>query len=486
MKEIFDKIKRKKEQEIRNYQKILSVEYEQIYYFRPKEYYTQPIKENYTISTIELNSINNLLGDGWKFNETLSPQNYVILGFLGDCSVGKTHLMNRIIGTNVPELPTQNISFINPITPSNICVIDTPGLRHPYHTFKPNYSIRGEAKKIDYIIKSITIHMSTILFYVTDKMTTSVQKELDVIKKMFLDAPHSESRNLFIIINKPNITTKKEYEDYMSSYIISKQNANFIKPIDILTKEYIHPDATDQDSIYSEDKANRSVLYLLYCPYLLQNCSTSKENPITRIMSFIKTSQQNKVKSLSDTLKPIFAKIAEGVFDLEEKAVKISSDLISLDKSKKRERMKNSQKSEKVKKVSDELNCIKDSIKANELYYWKYFQNITPTFSYYVNEDNRFILEIECAELSNLIIKNPTKSNGFYNFNIAGTKNVLQEGISYDHKNWSNRHYGEIALAIQVPIDIGQIKKKLGVTYTKGIVFIEYDFVPPTNDSDSD
>ena len=200
VKEIFDKIKCKKEQEIRNDQPILSVEYEQIQYFRPKEYYTQPKTKNYEISNIKLDSIENLFGEGWKFNEKLKSQNYVVLGFLGDCSVGKTHLMNRIIGTNVPELPTQSISFINPILSSNICVIDTPGLRHPYHTFKPNYSIRAEAKKIDYIIKSITIHMSTILFYVTDKMTSSVQKELDVIKKMFLEAPHSESRNLFIII----------------------------------------------------------------------------------------------------------------------------------------------------------------------------------------------------------------------------------------------------------------------------------------------
>ena len=487
IKSIEQEQKRKKEENIRNYKEIQTNNYEHIQYFRPKEYYTKSSFKNYIESSIEIPSTTKLLTEGWKLVNNFTQGNYVSISFLGDCSTGKTHLMNQLFGTNVPEIPTNDVKFIHPKEMNNVLLIDNPGLRRPYKSLKLKYSEYDECKKRDFIIKAISIYLSTISFYVVNEFTSDVQKELNSLKSMFVDSPNIEQRTLFIVINKPFITTKEEYEHFMDSYITTHENEDLIKKLPILTKEYIHREAADVDSFFSEDKANRNIIYLLYCPYLLQKYSDSNEYPHKKIKSFIITATQKIIKSLTTELQTIFSKIGESIFNLQNKAADVTSNLIKLNASLKKTDEEKFPKIASTKEAAKEqVDMDSKPITHEELYYWKYFQIIKPQFSYYITEQSKLVIDIECPGITKINMKRTGPTNNYYVFNFGGKKVVNFLDIDYSQEHWTNRLQEDVQLIIKVPSNIGKIKKTAQEkpTYQQGILTFKYDVEPEEDLSD--
>lgn len=479
--------KRQKEENIKNYKPVQSNHYEKIQYVRPKEYYTKSSFQNYTESTIEISSTTTLLTEGWKLINKFKQGNYVLVSFLGDCSTGKTHLMNQLFATNVPEIPTNEIKFITPKDMNNVLLIDNPGLRRPYKSLKLKYSEWEECKRRDFIIKAISIYLSTILIYVVNEFTSDIQKELNTLKSMFVDAPNIEQRTLFIIINKPFITTQEEYQHFMDSYITTHENEDLIKKMPTLVKEYVHKDAADSESFFSEDKANRNVLYLLYCPYLLQKYQNSNEYPHEKIKSFIITAPQQKLNSLTSELQTIFGKIGESIYNLQNKAVNVSSNLIKFDSElKKSDEQMFPNIPNKKEIVTDKIDMQSIQIAHEDLYYWKYFHAIKPAFSYYINDQNKLVIDIECSGLTKINMKKSGPTNDYYVFELGGKKVVNFADIVYSYKHWTNRLEEDVQLVIKIPSGIGKIKKnnQEKPTYQHGILSFKYEIEPEEELSD--
>ena len=134
----------------------------------PKAAQPTKTKPDYICNSLKINSINELNGNqGWPYTisikDSSTPQQ--VIGFIGDVNSGKTHIINHLFNLNLPETPTQSINIIRPSYNDSLLIIDTPGLNN-----KPFVSSdkRDEQKQIDFIIKSLTVHNSCILFYVTN------------------------------------------------------------------------------------------------------------------------------------------------------------------------------------------------------------------------------------------------------------------------------------------------------------------------------
>ena len=336
----------------------------------------QPTKTvpNYIYNSLTIKSIKELNGNqGWPYsisiNDSSIPQQ--VIGVIGDVNAGKTHIINYLFNLNLPETSTQSIDIIRPSYSDSLLIIDTPGLNG-----KPFLSTekRDEQKQIDFIIKSLTVHNSCILFYITNSFSLSTQKEIENIKSLFNKTQSNNIRDFFILINNPFIETEEQYNEFISNHIeplkLRKIINIFVQPNSLNTSFSLL-----QSSVREKDQ--RTIIYGVFCPYLLNFNLSDEKNLKNKIQSFVRVGQKYTVNNITSDLilKPLSI-VGTVIFNLSEDNAQCVNNTIKLIQNKKEKQTteinKHSTETDEVK-VTTEEEIEKEN-------YWKYYKYEKPHY----------------------------------------------------------------------------------------------------------
>lgn len=409
--------------------------------------------------SVDVGPIDDLNEKGWRINHFLANDNkidksHIPIGFLGNVSSGKTHLINSIFSFSIPEIPTQSINFLFPKKHSNLVIIDTPGLN------KPSINNYNEIKQIDSIIQTIIFESSSIILYVTNSYDLNEQKQCNKIKMRFIQNCHNDNtdsamKTLMIIHNKPEITSFRSYQNYINEIVKDKSKFKQIEQRygDVavsLVKETISNTIIDK---------NRDIIHLVLCPY--NECRI-----IQKIKTIISSCIQIPFIKVEDLIKNNFELISEGIFQNDKNGVKVDDKVIKIEK-KPKPKQKDKTPNEKKEKKEDKIEFVELSDeKSNEMSYWKYFQNLIPSYSYYYEKDN-FILQIEVPNIKECKMSIKNKNNDSTEINFLGLK---EEKEAEEERNTTILK-GCYRLKLKIP---KRLNKKISHSYSTGILTVTY------------
>ena len=437
----------------------------------PKTLQPTKIVPNYIYNSLKIKSIKELNGNqGWPYtisiNDSSIPQQ--VIGVIGDVNAGKTHIINYLFNLNLPETPTQSINIIRPSYSDSLLIIDTPGLNG-----KPFLSPekRDEQKQIDFIIKSLTIHNSCILFYITNSFSLSTQKEIENIKSLFNKNQSNNIRDFFMLINNPFIKTEEQYNEFISNHIeplkLRKIINIFVQPNSLNTSFSLL-----QSSVREKDQ--RTIIYGVFCPYLLSFDHSDEKNLKNKIQSFVRVGQKYTVNNITSELilKPLSI-VGTAIFNLSEDNAQCVNNTIKLIQNKKEKQTadinKHSTETDEVK-VSTEEEIEKEN-------YWKYYKYEKPHYSYYV-KNKELIIEIECPGVSDINIVYLGSKNNQHRFKFnSKEENITESWMLNNNKKFSNLTVNDYYLKFKIPSDSFDIMNNgmyTNMTYCTGVAKFTY------------
>ena len=382
---------------------------------------------------LQMSTISDLLSSGWSFTDKLNStysKNNIVISFIGNSSSGKTTMLNYLFNTNIKSIPTNDIKFVYFPNIPNILLIDTPGLNQCVNSFNMKKAECNEIKRKNNIIETIALNTSTFICYVTNNYTYKEQKEINKLKRRLCMNDNDESKNtgirtLIVIHNKPKITTKKEYDEYISKNIMTDK------------KRFKMVNNIIQEIITNEEIAkNKDIIHFVISQY---NANEIKNVIHTKIKAAI----QIKSMSIQSMLQKTFEEIGNSMF--KSKKVSISNNKVKI------------------------LEGVIDDNYYDDESYWLWMDNLTPHYSYLINKNGNLELRVEMNCMNGMSIKAEI-ANDKNVFSIKGTKKQ-EEDITV-----SNRQYGTYLLYLKVPTSFCIIKstKFETKTYINGLLTVEY------------
>jgi hypothetical protein len=213
---------------------------------------------------IDINSFKTLSTEGWrvrakqkgleKYKIYSKEKKLPVIGVIGNRNVGKSYLLQKITGNEVPvgfSVDTKGLSICYPsINEKNFVMMDTAGFQSPLLNYKKNkkkqekendeketeesIKIKEEKKSklienalrdkkmINIFLESFIIKNSDILIYVLNQITKSDQMFLDKIKKNLED----KNKSLIVVHNLKNFVTLEQCDYYVKNYLMNNLGFN--------------------------------------------------------------------------------------------------------------------------------------------------------------------------------------------------------------------------------------------------------------------
>lgn len=174
------------------------------------------------------------------------------VAIIGRPNVGKSTLLNKVLGqkivitTNKAQTTRKRIKGILTDSRGQIVFVDTPGVHKPLN--KLGEFLLDEAK--------ISVPDSDLILFVTDSSTPAGKGDKWIVQNIL----EKTNTPIILVLNKSDITNKKEFSDNINSYknllknekpfvCISAKNGNGIE--DLINT--IYENLPDGDLLYPED-----------------------------------------------------------------------------------------------------------------------------------------------------------------------------------------------------------------------------------------
>jgi hypothetical protein len=410
-------------------------------------------ENKFNFQSFKIKDYQDFLNNGFKiekhFVDNFKPKKNKLgltIGILGNLSVGKTFLLNKIFDINLPLIPTTSVNyyFLN----DSLRVIDSPGLNNIMGITKQNKKEKLINQKFqDFVIEKFVLDNSFITIFVINSYNYNERKKIEKIKKILNENYKEKStiKSLLIIHNIFQIKSSKDYNEYIKN--------NF--PIE---------DFSNKDDIIFGEKMDENiekfeVLHFVLKPYQYKS----------NIIRTIKSQIMNNINS--DLLD--FNKMIENTFGEIGK-------IVNGDKNTLQSIIKNSFKlfdSENSSINNNTLNLSESDIKSLTNHdlklWWNNFKYITPYYSCYIDSNNELVIEIELVGYQKCKLSYISLTD-FYKFHIfAEKKKTDKSKIKMIQNTRSNE---DIDYEFKIPIDSFSFcdHKPYSINYEKGLITFKY------------
>ena len=367
---------------------------------------------------LDENKIENHFIDNFKPKEN---EKGLTIGFLGDLSVGKTFLINKIFDIDLLLVPTNSIYYY--FIKDNIRVIDTPGLNNIMGISKQNKKEKLINFKFkDFMTEKFVLDNSLITIFVINSYNYYERKKIEIIKKT-LNENYKEIptvRTLIVIHNIFQIKSTNDYNEYIKNNFpyedfYNKDNLIFTEKIDETDKfEVLH------FVLETYDKNNKV---------------------IESIKNHIFQKFYNDLIDFNKMIENSFQNIGEKIYGLKDSVMCVNkNNSIQIFDS------KNST-------INNNQNFTKEYsfFFYNSKNWWNNFKYVTPHYSCYINSENDLVIEIELVGFKNCKLSYEIINNEFYNFHIIAEKenDEIEKKMIIQNKRFNEN----IDYIIKIPID---------------------------------
>ena len=410
--------------------------------------------------------------------EEFKKGNVVKIGVIGNSNKGKSFLLSKISGINLPigtSIRTEGLSIKYPqievYSNRNIALLDSAGFETPVLKGEENKleennieeektnSIKSERElfkekcrdKIitELFLQNYIINYSDILIIVVGILTYSEQKLLNKIKNEIKKA--KLNKTLYVIHNLKTYTTIKQVEDYIKDILL--KNATF----DLQKQQKISTKINDnKGEIYYEKNNDISSYHLIFA-----NDDSEAGNYYNKYsLEFI----ENTYKFLKDfgsfdvieTVKDHFKQLAKDFIEKPEKELQFDNSN-NLDK--------------KSIKLYQPENIILKLCSIDELGFSNFKSNgFEPNYNYY-KKDDQIIVRVEAP--GNSTIESKFDYIGEYTtIKIKGTKSKDKEPEMLEQNIFNSREIGNFSLDIPLKTEEYLVKNELPKIEKKNGIFI--------------
>jgi len=391
-----------------------------------------------------------------KLESKYENQKNILVSVLGKKYSGKTFLLNNInnkIDYDEKSLFKEKNFYIRyaKSPESNVCYIECPAFDNYFEETKIEENLEIN---INFYI-NFCLKYSQMIILVVNEMTTEDLLMINLIKSKCI-----QSQKIIIIHNLKFYFTKEEIDYYISNYFSNNNNEKNDEILKIVT--FTGADSDQNKLYFNENYINPS--------------DNNKEIDI--IHAVLGNEDLFFYNSTIDLIKVNIQSLSHQsqIFNLEKNLINFSEEFFQ----------------KKSFKIDDEkiLYYEKDSNEESEK---KVFE---PHYSYYIDHDReKFIINIESTyNPDNLNISDSNKVQGNQIVKINYTYKITDKNDKElykikDNKIFSDIHYGDYELNLNIPIDkvyFDYTRENVNFSFKDGIIKIEYPIIKNyDNDNDS-
>ena len=424
---------------------------------------------------IGINSIKDI-NKGWEVKmskralekyEEFKIGNVVKIGVIGNSNKGKSFLLSKISGINLPfgtSVRTEGLSIKYPEKEEHknrsIALLDSAGLETPVLKGDEKDQQQNEEKEINNIIsknelftekcrdKIITeiflqnyiIHNSDILLLVVGVLTYSEQKLLNKVKKEIKRT--KLNKTLYIIHNLKTYTSVEQVQKYIKDILLNSATFDLEKQQKVSTKKEIA-----EGDIYYEKNSDPPVYHLIFANEGSEAGKYYNNYTLEYIESIYNFLRDLEPFDIIKTVKDRFKEVAKDFIEKNEKELKFDNNVDSSDKSDKR-----------IIKLYQPENIILKKCYMDELGFSNFKANgIEPKYNYY-KKDDQIIIRIELP--GNCNIESKIEVSGEYTIiKIYGIKNKDKEPKELEENIFNSRENGNFYVEIYLKTEEYLIKK---------------------------
>ena len=351
--------------------------------------------------TIDIKSIDSLNNEGWSIEYPRTKEKYIekekkatiILGALGKQSKGKSFILGKLSGYDVPQgftMQTKGISVrIGEQDNNCITIIDSAGqgkaLLKENEEKSENEQLRDKLIT-ERFIQEFVIHKQDIILLVVGIITIEEQKLLNNIKNLI-----NQNKSLYVIHNLQNYHSRDQVEDYIENTLQ--------KLFGIELEKIAFQNTLEKGYEYYFNEKNKNIIHLIF---VNDYCEVANyyNNPVVDFLKQRIQLETNRTQfSVIEECKDYFMKMVNGEY-LEKE---ITSDDFDI-------------KDDKIKVKENKVvlrKVLVENIEKTETY--------IPSYCYYT-ENKDLIIKVELPGNNADIKSKITKENDYYIFHFQGTK----------------------------------------------------------------
>jgi hypothetical protein len=376
------------------------------------------------------------------------------IAFIGNKRVGKTDFINTLFEMKLSRKSTNSFNFYYKKNNTNRCIIDTPG----FNNFKYNNS--NINKRRDALILKLSILVSNVIMLIINEYNDEAYNKIKLIQKILIDDNKRDHKKkyLFVIHNNYKLINDEEYNFYVDN--IFKDNQNFNKNPHYYTQKL------------EDDKLKDSII--IY--HFIMNYNIDSIEPILdKLKAQIDFIAQTELICSEDFDKMIinnFNILVGSLFRSKKYSVKINNNLLKI--------------TFEDKKENEIQNILKNDFDENM--FFNSFQLLIPDYSFYMEDEETFILQFEVNDINVNNIKckhNKIKNDTRIEFEFKAEKYDLDKkyhrGI---YKNFRKKGFYETDVI--VPLNDYSIEKLKRTTYLNGVLNFIYEIKKTNVDDDDD
>jgi uncharacterized protein YerC len=442
-------------------------------------------------AVISINSIKDI-NKGWEVKmskrllekyEEFKKGNVVKIGVIGNSNKGKSFLLSKISGINLPfgtSIRTEGLSIKYPEIEENknrkIVLLDSAGFETPVLKIDEKSKQQIEKEETNNIIseyelfteksrdKIITeiflqnyiIHNSDILLLVVGVLTYSEQKLLNKVKTEIKRA--NLKKTLYVIHNLKTYTSVEQVQNYIKDILLNCATFDLEKLQKISTKKEIN----DGD-IYYEKNSNPPVYHLIFANEGSEAGKYYNNYSLQYIEDTYKFLRDLESFDIIKTVKDRFKEVAKDIIEKTEKELKFDNNINNSDNS-----------NNKIIKLYQPENIILKKCFMDELGFSNFKANgLEPKYNYY-KKDDQIIIRIELP--GNCYIESSKDYIGKYTvIKINGIKSKDKEPEEIEQNIFNTRENGNFYLEILLKTEEYLIKnEEPKIEEKKGIFILSY------------
>ena len=388
-----------------------------------------------------------------------------MVGFIGPENIGKTFVLNKLCGFDLPSgtnIHTKGLSVKYSNNNYVIC-LDSAGMQTPVYYYKPKqmerFNINKEDLKkneemklemlndrtiTDIFIQDFILEVSEVLIIVVGQLCQNDQKMIERIANKY-----QYKKRIIIIHNFYNLSMKKDIEKKIEKDIILAFDTTERFIPDSNVKEYIEKNI---------DKKKQNISHLILAQENSEAGKIYNEKTISYLQDMIDTLNDKREFRLIDELNYYIKENYRKYFQFK----KIPKEIVCLEYDKAKEILKI--KSDENYEISNPIFNSLGNLISN------------PPFEVFVKNDRYIcLLEISDLEKESLKIKIEKKKTEFNCLIIQGIKKASQYSLEENEKIIGMRNSGNFLYMI--PLGPNYISVKLceekDFKYKSGILVVE-------------
>ncbi len=417
--------------------------------------------ENILRYSLLFEDMNNLINDKGlllkeeNINKIKKEFKELRIAFIGNKRVGKTDFINTLFDMKLSRKSTNSFNFYYKKNNTNRCIIDTPG----FNNFKYNNS--NINKRRDALILKLSILVSNVIMLIINEYNDEAYNKIKLIQKILIDDNKRDHKKkyLFVIHNNYKLINDEEYNFYVDN--IFKDNQNFNKNHHYYTQKL------------EDDKLKDSIIiYHFIMNYNVENIDQPILDKLKEQIDFIASTELIKSEDFDKMIIDNFNIFIGSLFESEKYSVKINNNLLKV--------------TFEDKKENEIQNILKNDFEEN--IFFNSFQLLIPDYSFYMKDEETFILQFEVNDINVNNIKckfNRIKHDTRYEIIFKAEKYDLDEKFHRGiYKNFRKRGFYETDVI--VPLNDYSIEKLKRTIYSKGVLNFIYEIKKNNDDSDDD